>query len=129
MVDYVRLRNTDLELLMETMQRVVDYTFHALSRPNWQVFEQQYLPSLVEQLRDNRFKVVSATDNIFLWCLDQITHSRQYVPGLRRRDWIPLADFESVQTCLAMLRACRVGSESYQRYCQPRQFNSLFTPA
>jgi hypothetical protein len=129
MVDYVRLRSTDLELLMETMQRVVDYKFHALSRPNWQIFERDYLPSLVEQLRDNRFKVVTASDNIFEWCLDQIIHSRQIVAGISRSSWIPLADFEDVQQCLAMLRSARVGSESYQRYCQPSQFNSLFDPA
>jgi hypothetical protein len=129
MVDYVRLRSTDLELLMETMQRVVDYKFHALSRSNWQIFERDYLPSLVEQLRDNRFKVVTASDNIFEWCLDQIIHSRQIVAGISRSSWIPLADFEDVQQCLAMLRSARVGSESYQRYCQPSQFNSLFDPA
>lgn len=129
MVDYVRLRSTDLELLMSVMQKVVDYKFHALSRPNWQIFERDYLPSLVEQLRDNRFKVVTASDNIFEWCLDQIIHSRQIVAGISRSSWIPLADFEDVQQCLAMLRSARVGSESYQRYCQPSQFNSLFDPA
>lgn len=127
MVEYVRLKNTDLELLISVMQRVTDYKFRRLTKNNWQEFEQNYLPSLVQQIYENKFKVVSAVDNTFIWCIDQIMHSRQCVAGIDPANWIPLADFEDVQQCLRLLRAASRGQASYQRYTEPNQFHHLFT--
>jgi hypothetical protein len=126
MVEYVKLTSRDLNLLIDVVQRMVDYKFYALTKANYQDFEQNWLPSLVEQMRENRFKFVTASQNIFLWLIDNICHSRQVVPGLKKKDWIPLMDFEDVQRCLSVLRAARFGQSSYDRISE-NQFDNLFT--
>jgi hypothetical protein len=126
MVEYVTLRPTHLELLIDTFQEVIEYKYRALSKHNWIIFERDYLPSVIQSIHDNRFKVVTASDNIFLWIIDNIIHSRRIVEGIPRRDWIPLADFERTQTCLAVLRAARMGQDSYNRYSATNKFSDLF---
>jgi hypothetical protein len=126
MVHYVQLRNTDLEMLIEISQMISDFKFRTLSRTNWQIFESQYLPKLIIYISENRFKVVTASDNIFLWIIDQICHSRRLVPGIKPRDNVSLADTELGQEVLRFCRAARFGQEAYDRLHAPNQFQDLF---
>lgn len=126
MVEYVTLRPTHLELLIDVFQEVIEFKHRALSRHNWIVFERDYLPSVIQSIHDNKFKVVTSADSIFVWMLDQIIHSRRVVEGVPRRDWIPLIDFERTQQCLSMLRAAKSGIESYKRYTATNKFDDLF---
>jgi len=125
-MEYVSLRKTDLEIITEISQDIVDYKYHCLSRPNWLIFESQYLPSLVQQLADNKFKIVTANNNTLTWLLDQIVNSRKYQPGVKKSEMILLADTAQGESALSILRAARFGVESYNRYCHPNQFYNLF---
>jgi hypothetical protein len=126
MVQYVQLKPTDLEVLIDISQQVIDYKFKALNKTNWQIFERDYLPSLVKAFQDNQFKVVTSSDNIFLWILDQIVHSRDLVPGVKPKDCVPLCDTELGSRALEICRAARYGQDSYNRSTDTTTFNSLF---
>lgn len=125
-VEYVKLTSRDINLLVEILQNVVDYKYHSLAKHNWEVFESKYLKQVIDYIQANEFKVVSRHDNIFVWIIDQIVHSRKVVKGLKKQDWIPLVDFELTQECLRMLRAASRGQVSYNLYCQGTKFNDLF---
>jgi hypothetical protein len=126
MVEYVTLRPTHLELLIDVFQEVIEYKYRALSRHNWTIFERDYLPSVIQSIHDNKFKVVTSADSMFVWIIDQIIHSKKIVDGVPKRDWIPLIDFERTQRCLGVLRAARFGSNSYARYTATNTFTDLF---
>lgn len=126
MVQYVRLRSTDLERLIEISQMICDFKFRTLTRSNWTAFETEYLPKLVSYISENRFKVVTASDNIFVWIIDQICHSRRLTSGVRPRDGVLLADTELGEEVLRFCRAARMGQEPYDRLHDKNQFNNLF---
>ena len=126
MVQYVKLRSTDLETLIEISQMICDFKFATLRQPSWQMFEKEYLPKLVTYISDNRFKVATANDNIFLWIIDQICHSRRLTPGVRPRDGVLLADTAIGEEVLRFCRAARFGQDAYDRLHDRNQFNNLF---
>jgi hypothetical protein len=125
-MEYVKLSKSDLNLLIEISQQVIDYKFRALSKHNWLIFERDYLPSLVRAFSDNQFKVVTGSDNIFVWFIDQIVHSRELVEGVKPRDCRPLCDTDLGEQALAICRAARYGQDSYNRNTDTTTFNSLF---
>ena len=125
-MEYVRLKPTDLEVLIDISQQVIDYKFKALNKTNWQIFERDYLPSLVKAFQDNQFKVVTSSDGILVWLLDQIVHSRDLVPGVKPKDCVPLCDTELGIRALEICRAARYGQDSYNRSTDTTTFNSLF---
>jgi hypothetical protein len=125
-MEYVNLNRTDLDTLIETSQAIIDFKFRALSRTNWQIFERDYLPPLVKYFSENKFKVVTASDNIFVWFIDQIVHSRDLVPGVKPKDCVPLCDTELGIRALEICRAARYGQDSYNRRTDTTTFNSLF---
>ena len=126
MVEYVKLTKTDLDTLIEVSQQIIDFKFRALNKTNWSIFETQYLPPLVKYFSDNQFKVVTSSDNIFVWFIDQIVHSRQLVDGVKPKDCVPLCDTELGEQALAICRAARYGQNSYDRTKDTTTFNSLF---
>jgi len=125
-MEYVKLKRIDLDVITDICQEMVTYKYHALSRTNWSVFERTYLPSLLLQLNRNQFKIVTASNNIMVWIIDQIVNSRVYVEGVRIRDMMPLADTGLGEQALRILRAAKNGQESYDRYCSPNEFTNLF---
>lgn len=125
MVEHVKLSATDLDVLIDITQKFVDYKFRALSRTNWNTFEKDYLPPLIGYFKQNQFKVVTASDNIFVWIIDQIVWSRVVLDGVPRRDWIPLADTDLGARALAICRSASRGQEAYDRR-DATTFNSLF---
>ena len=125
-MEYVKLKSTDLDILVEICQEIVTYKYHALSKHNWLEFEKKYLPSLLLQINRNQFKVITATNNTFTWLIDQIVNSRKYIPGIDRKLQIPLFDTSLGEQALQILRAAKNGQASYDRYCLPNQFNDLF---
>jgi hypothetical protein len=125
-VEYVKLKQKDLDLLVEVLQYVLDYKYHSLAKHNWIEFEDRYLPKVIKAINDNQFKVVNSNDNILVWIQDQIIHSRRYVERIPKKDWIPLVDFDATQQCLTMLRAASKGQVSYNTYNQGNRFTDLF---
>lgn len=125
-MEYVKLKKTDLDLLIEISQEIINFKFRALSKHNWEIFEKQYLPSLVKAFQDNQFKIVTSSDNILVWFMDQIVHSRRLVEGVKPKECVPLCDTELGQRALAICRAARYGQDSYNRATDATTFNSLF---
>lgn len=116
MAEYVKLSPRHLDQLIDTFQAVVDYKAKSLSRPNWDTFNTEYLPKVITALKDNSFKVADTHNNIIVWIIDNIVHSRRVVDGVPKKDWVPLIDIESVQDTLSMLRAASRGQMSYNIY-------------
>lgn len=127
MVEYVRLRKEDLTVLIEISQQIVDYKSRKLSKASWGQFESIYLPSLVEQLADNRFKVVKAYSNTFRWLINQIQWSRQTQPGINHQDQLSLADTELGKTAIEICLAASAGQVSYDLKRGTRSNQDLFT--
>lgn len=126
-VDYIKLTSNDLERVIDLLQEVVTYKAKSLTPENWAVFESQYLPKAITAIRENSFKVVDPTNNIFAWILDQAVHSRRVVEGIPKKDWIPLIDIERCQNTLSMLRAAAKGHTSYHTYATTNnKFGDLF---
>jgi len=125
-VEYVKLNIRDLNLLVEILQWVIDYKYHSLAPHNWELFESKYLKQAIDAIHDNQFKVVDTHNSILIWFIDQIIHSRRYVEGIPKKDWIPLVDFDATQQCLTMLRAASKGQVSYNTYNQGNRFTDLF---
>lgn len=113
MVEYVTLTKQDLEVLIEISQQIVNYKSRRLSSSSWRQFESIYLPSLVEQLGDNRFKVVKAYNNTFRWLINQIQWSKQLEPGVRDRDQIHLAETVLGQRAIEICAAASAGQIHY----------------
>lgn len=126
-VEYVKLRPHDLEQLITAFQSVVDYKHQSLTKINWQRFEQEYLPKMIDALRENNFKISDPHNNILTWTLDQIIHSKKVLDGVPKSDWIPLADLASFEKTLSMLRAASRGAQSYKTWCASSStYNNLF---
>lgn len=126
-MENVKLTPRDLELLIDCCQMVLDYKARTLSKTAWSVFESEYLPSLVQSLKENSFRVASTQDNIFVWMIDQICHSRRLVEGVKPTECIPLADTGIGETVLEFLRAASKGQTSYNSLKLNQQFTKLFT--
>ena len=116
MAEFVKLKQIDLDRLIDTLQMAVNYKAKSLTPANWATFNTEYLPKAIDAIRNNSFKVANVHDSILTWIIDQIVHSRRILDGVPKKDWIPLVDIESVQDTLAMLRAASRGQMSYNIY-------------
>ena len=126
MADYLRLREKDLERVIEILQQVTNYKEQVLSDRAWDSYVNKYLPKALESIAANRFKVARYDNNIFLWILDQIKYSRQIQTGVEAKHWPPLA--ESCEAVILLLNAASRGPISYATYCgQDNEFGNLFT--
>lgn len=126
MVHYVTIQPEDLEILIEASGLIIEYKECALSKLSWHRFETEYLPSLLQALKHNMFKHVRSDDNVSLWLLDQLIHSRRIVPGVHHREGIPLIDTAIGERAAAILRAMSRGQNSYNQYKNENNFDQLF---
>lgn len=122
----VKLKKTDLELIIEILQQVCDYKYQALSKLAWTKFQQEYLPKLVNQISSNEFVCNDYKNNSFTWLIDQIVWSKKLIPGVDCKQGIPLADTALGEKTLAILRAASRGQASYDSWSNPTTFNDLF---
>lgn len=126
-MEYVTLKQTHLDQLIDTLQMAVDYKAKSLSPKNWEIFNTEYLPKAVSAIGENKFKIADVHNNMLTWVIDNIVHSRKVVEGLPKKDWIPLIDIEQVQNTLSMLRAASRGHTAYHTYAtNNNKFNDLF---
>jgi hypothetical protein len=126
MVHYVKLKQQDLNVIIDTLQAISDYKYQALSSLSWSRFEERYLPQMVEYISKNEFKHVRSNDNVFIWFLDQLCHSRRLVPGVKPSEGIPLIDSELGQRAAEICRAAAKGQVSYDQYSSRNNYDSLF---
>ena len=123
----VRLHQRDLDLLIDVIQQVTDYKQRTLRRHNWQIFETEYLPRLVNYISRNEFPVNDPANSIFTWIIDQICHSHRLIEGVNPRQGLLLADTSSGEEVVAICRAAQRGTVSYKTFCANRQYEKLFT--
>ena len=126
MAHYIKVKQRDLHTLIDITQLICDYKVVALSSLSWHRFQDKYLPSLVDSLRDNSFKHVRSDDNIFLWIIDQICHSRVIIPGTKHTEGVPLCDTEIGQEAIEICRAASKGQISYDQFRSTNNFHDLF---
>lgn len=115
-VEYVKLTERDLELVVEVFQMVVDYKFKTLVPHNWATFETRYIPQTVEAIANNQFRIADSHNNICTWLIDQINHSRLLQPGVKPRDCQPLNSTAIGAECIRSLIAAARGQMSYRIY-------------
>jgi hypothetical protein len=126
MAHYIRLKEKDLETLIEIVQLVTDYKFVALSSLSYHRYETKYLPSIVDALRNNSFKHVRSDDNIFRWLEDQVHHSRRLAPGIKHFNGTPLAELPIGKEAIEICKAASKGQISYDQFRSTNNFHDLF---
>lgn len=122
----VTLKETHKELLIESLQLIVDYKSQALRKKSWEVFETEYLPSAIQQISANEFKVNNEKSNYFLWHLDNLCWSRQLIDGVPHKDGIPLIDTRLGQQVAEICRTAAKGQAFYDQYYCTNEFANLF---
>lgn len=119
MVEYIKLTQRDLDLLIDVFQQVVDFKYRNLAPENWAMFEREYLPRAIDALGNNSFKIANSQKNILKWFSNQIDNSRVVQSGTNTRSWPPLSSRPEVQRCLVMLHRASQGQEVYDRQRGP----------
>lgn len=122
----VKLTRQDLEMITEILQLVCDYKVTALRPQSWQRFQQDYLPSIVDQIGRNEFKCNRADENTFQWLLDQICHSRQLIPGVPHNQGRSLIDIPLGQRVADICRQASQGQRSYDQWRRRTEFSKFF---
>ena len=123
----VKLKPNDLELIIEMLQLVCDYKAQALRPQRWQTFQQDYLPSIIDQIKNNEFKCHRHDDNTLLWLLDQVCHSRQLHPGVPHNQGMGLIDTPLGERVSEICRAASQGQRYYDSWSNSHNFNRLFS--
>jgi hypothetical protein len=85
-----------------------------------------YLPSLIEQIRDNEWKLNNSHINVFLWLKDQILHSRKLAPGVSHKNALHLSDTLTGREVIAICEAAAKGQLYYDSWARNSTFNNLF---
>ena len=122
----VKLKSSHLEDLIDITQNIIDYKSRALRQSTWNKFETEYLPSLVEQLRNNEFTCHRPDDSTFTWIIDQVCHSRKLVEGVPHSQGLPLCDTTLGQRVLDICRNATRGQKHYDTWSSNNKFNDLF---
>jgi hypothetical protein len=125
-MSHVKLKSTDLEIIIEITQLVCDYKIQALNKISWSKFQSEYLPKLVSQIYANEFKCNDINNNSLTWLIDQIVWSRKIVSGVSHKEGIPLSDTPLGEQALNILRAASKGQAGYDSWSRPTTFNKLF---
>ena len=122
----VKLTEQDLNIIIEISQLVVDYKHRTLGTNSKTVFEQIFLPKLVEQIAENTWAINDVHNNTFTWLIDQIAHSRRLIPGVKAKECVLLADTPIGELALAICRAASRGQTSYDSLRRATKFGDLF---
>jgi len=127
-MEYVKFRKDHLDQIINACQAMVNYKHRALSRSNWLRFESDYMPKMIQALSENKFKVADVHNGIIPWIIDNICHSRTCIEGCKHSEGQPLADLDSIQESLRILRAASRGQKSYNLFCsQNTSYDNLFS--
>lgn len=86
-----------------------------LSQAKLQVFENEYLMSILTQMLDNNFPVNHKTKNTFVWLMDQI----DYV-GLN------CEEYDMVQRVYARCVAASTSPQCWRQRCEHERYERLF---
>jgi len=122
----ITLRDYHREMIIESLQLVCDYKVRALKKRSWQTFETEYLPSIIEQIQNNEFKLNDPKSNTFIWLIDQVCWSRYIIEGCHYNEGLPIIDSELGQQVAELCRVASRGQRYYDLYYRGGRFNDLF---
>lgn len=122
----VKLRPEHRKLIAEAFIEVIEFKSRALKKSNWNNFYEHWVPSAMDQITANDFKLNHPTKNFFIWLIDQICHSNKLTPGVPPKDCIPLIDTRLGEMAAEICREAARGQYQYNRWCQQQGFRELF---
>jgi len=126
MNNYVKLKKEHLNKLAEVMIQVVEWKSHALKPKSFETFENNFLPSFLQQLRDNEWKCNRTGQNTFTWIIDQIHHSRKLASGIDPKNAIHLDQTRLGIEVIEICRQAAKGQLNYDGFARNSEFNNLF---
>ncbi len=126
MASTIRLKQEHLIKLARIMEDIVTWKSHSLSPKSWDQFEANWLPSFLQQLRDNEWTVNRTHTNTFKWLEDQIIHCRKLAPGVNKQNAIPLEDTLLGREVIAICQAASRGQLWYDGFAKNSEFHNLF---
>lgn len=126
MASTVKLRKEHLDKLAEIMVSVVEWKSHALKAKSFDAFENNWLPSFLEQLRENEWTVNRTHSNTFKWLEDQIHHCRRLAPGVDPKHAVHLDQTKLGIDAIEICRAAAKGQLYYDGWATNSEFNNLF---
>ncbi len=126
MASFVKLKPEHLDTIIDVLEDVVKWKSQSLSVKAWTTFETDYLPSVIEQIRDNEFRLNHITRNTPLWIVDQIMHTRVLNSSGNKRNAVALYDTLKGKRAIEILRAAAKGQIYYDGYYTTTTFSNLF---
>lgn len=126
MQNFVKLKKEHLNKIAEIMVMVVEWKAHALSPKSFETFENNWLPSFMEQLRDNEWKCNRQSSNTFKWLEDQIHHCRRLAPGVDPKNAVHLDQTRLGIEVIEICRQAAKGQLNYDGFSRNSEFNNLF---
>lgn len=126
MHNFVKLKKEHHNKIAEVMIMVIEWKEHALKESSFENFKNNWLPSFLEQLRDNEWKCNRNHSNIFLWIIDQIHHSRRLAPGVDPKNAVHLDQTRLGIEVIEICRAAAKGQLYYDGFARNSEFSNLF---
>lgn len=122
----IKLRPEHLNKIIDITEDIVNYKSQYLKPSSWTTFETMFLPSLLEQIKDNEWKLNHPGINTFKWLKDQILHCRKLAPGVNHKNALYLSDTRTGREVMAICDAAAKGQLYYDGWARNSTFNNLF---
>lgn len=126
MQNFVKLKKEHLVKMAEIMISVVEWKAHSLKPKSFEAFENNWLPSFMEQLRNNEWTCNRSHSNVFVWMEDQIRHCRRLAPGVDPRHAVPLDQTRMGIEVIEICKQAAKGQLNYDGFARNSEFNNLF---
>ena len=126
MASTIKLKTEHLEVIIDVLEDIVKWKSSTLSVNAWSKFETEFLPSIIEQIRANEFKINHASRNTPNWFTDQIHHTRVLNSSGNRRNAVALTDTLKGQRAIKIMRAAARGQAYYDAEFTTTTFSKLF---
>ena len=121
----VKLKQQDLQTIIDVTLQVVDYKQKILKERSLEQFE-VYLEKLYLQIKDNAFNCNRSQKNTLLWIIDQIKHSKLVTSGLKPEHWTPLEVTTKGRRAIEICQAAARGQFAYDPFTMQNNYKELF---
>lgn len=126
MASTIKLRKEHLAKIAEIMVHVVEWKSQHLKPESFAKFETNWLPSFLQQLESNEWRLNHSQSNTFKWINDQIYHSRRLAPGVTKTNAVFLNDTRLGREVIEICTAAAKGQLYYDSWAKNSEFNNLF---
>lgn len=122
----VKLKKEHLNTIIDVLEAIVTWKSHNLKPKSWAEFEKNWLPSIVEQIQTNEFKINHAFHNTPNWFIDQVLHTRVLNSSGNPKLAVPLFDTLKGRKAIEIMRAAARGQIYYDSHFKETTFSDLF---